>query len=155
MNRKTLAVVILIVFLLFINILTILICSNKTNNYEKNSIYIGKWESLGDKSDVDYILKSYEIENSMNIKYNITEEDAVSIAAIAYKSVFGDKIKDTYAEVEYYHNQHENGTLREYYLVSRYEKNNYDNSKYLLRPSIIVVINKKNGEIVAIRPQEG
>ena len=56
MNRKTLAVVILIVFLLFINILTILICSNKTNNYEKNSIYIGKWESLGDKSDVDYIL---------------------------------------------------------------------------------------------------
>ena len=30
-----------------------------------------------------------------------------------------------------------------------------DNSKYLLRPSIIVVINKKNGEIVAIRPQEG
>lgn len=67
MNRKTLAVVILIVFLLFINILTILICSNKTNNYEKNSIYIGKWESLGDKSDVDYILKSYEIENSMII----------------------------------------------------------------------------------------
>ena len=61
MNRKTLAVVILIVFLLFINILTILICSNKTNNYEKNSIYIGKWESLGDKRDVDYILKSYEI----------------------------------------------------------------------------------------------
>lgn len=155
MNRKTLAVVILIVFLLFINILTILICSNKTNNYEKNSIYIGKWESLGDKSDVDYILKSYEIENSMNIKYNITEEDAVSIAAIAYKSVFEDKIKDTYAEVEYYHDQDENGTLREYYLVSRYEKNNYDNSKYLLRPSIIVVINKKNGEIVAIRPQEG
>jgi len=91
----------------------------------------------------------------MNIKYNITEEDAVSIAAIAYKSVFGDKIKDTYAEVEYYHDQDENGTLREYYLVSRYEKNNYDNSKYLLRPSIIVVINKKNGEIVAIRPQEG
>lgn len=91
MNRKTLAVVILIVFLLFINILTILICSNKTNNYEKNSIYIGKMGSLGDKSDVDYILKSYEIENSMNIKYNITEEDAVSIAAIAYKSVFGDK----------------------------------------------------------------
>ena len=71
------------------------------------------------------------------------------------KSVFGDKIKDTYAEVEYYHDQDENGTLREYYLVSRYEKNNYDNSKYLLRPSIIVVINKKNGEIVAIRPQEG
>lgn len=65
------------------------------------------------------------------------------------------KIKDTYAEVEYYHDQDENGTLREYYLVSRYEKNNYDNSKYLLRPSIIVVINKKNGEIVAIRPQEG
>ena len=40
-------------------------------------------------------------------------------------------------------------------VTSIEEKNNYDNSKYLLRPSIIVVINKKNGEIVAIRPQEG
>lgn len=171
MERKTIvkkAILYLIVIALLItNIILILVFAKPTKEYyEKNYTYIGEWKYLGENDDVDRLLDryaapelGYKSAGAVSIEdVDITESEAVEIAAAIYKSINGvreNDIIDSFCHVTYYHDVDISGVSREYYLVSRMSgpmPNEYDS---VLRASLNIIIDKKTGAVVAVKPMEG
>ncbi len=163
---KKVILYVILVALLITNIVMILVFAKPTKEYyEKNYTYIGEWKYLGEDDDVDDLLDTYvdpkndyrkEIGVSID-DVDISEAEAVEIAAAIYKSLNGmeeNDIIESFCYVTYFHDVDKNGVQREYYLVSRSVgpmPNEYDT---LLRATLDIVIDKKTGAVVAVAPME-
>lgn len=175
MERKTImkkAILYLIVIALLItNIILIIVFAKPTKEYyEKNYTYIGEWKYLREDDDVDRLLDryaapelGYKSAGAVSIEdVDITEAEAVEIAAAIYKSINKsingareNDIIDSFCHVTYYHDVDISGVPREYYLVSRMSGPMPNEHDSVLRASLNIIIDKKTGAVVAVKPMEG